>query len=76
MWKRPPGEHRDFLDCVRSRKATTYTPEMGHRLSTVMHIGNIAIELTRKLRWDPAAETFNDAAADALKTRAARGNWI
>lgn len=78
MWKRPPGEHRDFLDCVKSRKpaAATYTPEMGHRLSTVMHIGNIAIELKRKLRWDPAAESFGDAAADALKTRPARGNWI
>jgi len=76
MWKRPPGEHRDFLDCVKSRKPTTYTAEAGHRLSTVMHIGNIAIELGRKLQWDPEKEEFvNDDAANGLRSRVSREDW-
>lgn len=76
LWPRPKGEHRDFLDCVKSRKATTYPAEDGQRLSTVMHIGNIAIELGHKLKWDPQKEEFiGDAAANALRSRAAREDW-
>jgi predicted dehydrogenase len=76
IWPLPPSEHRDFLDCVKSRKPTTYTAEAGHRLSTVMHIGNIAMELGRKLKWDPASESFpDDEAANSLRTRAAREAW-
>ncbi len=76
IWALPPSEHRDFLDCVKSRKPTTYTAEHGQRLSTVMHIGNIAMELGRKLRWDPASESFaNDEAANALRARPARDPW-
>ena len=68
------GEHRNFLDCVKSRKPTTYTAEDGHRLSTVMHIGNIAMELGRKLRWDPASEAFlATKRPTALRSRPARG---
>ena len=76
IWPRPPGEHRNFLDCVKSRQPTTYTAEADQRLSTVMHIGNIAIELGRKLRWDPSTESFvNDNAANALRSRTAREDW-
>ena len=75
IWSRPPLEHRNFLDCVKSRKLTTYNAEQLHRLSTAMHIGNIAMELGRKLQWDPQAEAFkNDAAADALRSREER-DW-
>lgn len=76
LWPRPPGEHRDFLDCVKSRRPTTYTAEAGQRLSTVMHIGNIAIELGRKLRWDPVKESFvNDHMANQLRSRPSRDDW-
>jgi len=76
IWPLPRSEHRDFLDCVKSRKPTTYTAEAGHRLSTVMHIGNIAMELGRKLKWDPASESFpGDDAANALRSRPARPPW-
>jgi predicted dehydrogenase len=75
IWPLPPGEHRNFLDCVRSRMATTYTAEALHRLSTVMHIGNIATELGRKLKWDPESESFGDPEADRLRSRAARTDW-
>ena len=75
IWPRPPLEHRNFLDCIKSRKPTTYTAETGHRLSTMMHIANISIELGRKLKWDPQSESFpGDAAANVLRTRESR-NW-
>lgn len=76
IWPLPPYEHRNFLDCFKSRKPTTYTAETGHRLSTVMHIGNIAMLLGRKLKWDPQAEAFiGDDAANALRSRASRDDW-
>ena len=41
-----------------------------------MHIGNIAMELGRKLKWDPQNESFvGDDAANQLRTRAAREDW-
>ncbi len=75
IWPLPPGEHRDFLDCVKSRKATTYNAEALHRLSTVMHLGNISMELGRKLKWDPVSESFGDPEADRLRSRTARTDW-
>ena len=75
MWPLQPPEHRNFIDCVKSRKDPTYTAEDGQRLSTVMHIGNIAIELGRKLKWDPQTESFvGDEAANRLRSRESR-DW-
>ena len=59
------------------RQPTTYTAEAGQRLSTAMHIGNIAMELGRKLKWDPQNESFpGDEAANALRSRPARNDWM
>ena len=57
------GEHRNFLDCFRSRKTPYFPAEVGHRCATVLHIGNISMRLGRRLRWDPDAEAFLDDAA-------------
>ena len=43
IWPMPPNEQRNFLDCVKSREPTTYTAEADQRLSTTMHVGNIAM---------------------------------
>ncbi len=75
LWPLPTSEHRDFLACVKSRKRTTYTAEDLHRLSTVMHIGNISMELGRKLKWDPKTESFDDSAANKLRARESRDDW-
>ncbi len=75
-WPMPPSEHRDFLDCFKSRKTTTYTAETMHLLHTTLHLGTLAIRLGRKLRWDPKAEKFHDDdAADALRSRPAYNDW-
>ena len=70
------GEHRNFLDCVRTRETPYFPAEVGHRCATVMHMGNIAMGLGRRLRWDPVAERFlGDDEANALRSRPLREPW-
>jgi hypothetical protein len=76
LYTNPAGEHDDFLKCVRSRKDPYFPVEIGHRVSTVCHLANIAIKLGRKLKWDPASEEFEkDASADAMRSRPMRKPW-
>ena len=75
LWPRPPSEHRNFLDAIRGSASPIYSAEALHRLSTVMHIGAIAMELGRPLKWDPTSETFDDPAANQLKQRTPREDW-
>jgi hypothetical protein len=50
--------------------------DIGHRVSTVCHLANIAIRLGRKLKWDPNAERFeNDDSANAMLSRPMRSPW-
>lgn len=77
QFKVNPGEHRDFLDCVKSRQDPYFPVDIGHRVSTVCHLANIAIKLGRKLKWDPRAEAFaGDDEANALcRVRPMRKPW-
>jgi predicted dehydrogenase len=76
LYTNPKGEHDDFLKCVKSRQDPYFPVDIGHRVSTVCHLGNIAIQLGRKLHWDPEREQFvDDAAANALLTRPLRTPW-
>jgi len=75
-WPLPPREQRDFLDCVKSRKPTTYQATDMHLISATLHMGVIAIQVGRKLKWDPKTETFlNDEAANELRGRPTRVDW-
>jgi len=72
----PGGEQRNFLDCVKSRQACYFPPEIGQRCFTIAHIGNIAMRLGRKLRWDPENERFvNDDQANRMLSRTMRSPW-
>lgn len=75
MWPRRPREHRDFLDSIKTGQPPIYTAEALHRLSTTLHLGAIAMELGRPLKWDPKTEQFDDAQANALRSRARREDW-
>jgi predicted dehydrogenase len=67
---------RNFLNCVKLRKDPIAPVEVGHRSSTLCHLGNIAMLLGRMLRWDPHKEQFvDDAAANRMTTRAMRAPW-
>ncbi|MFH1924118.1 MAG: Gfo/Idh/MocA family oxidoreductase [Planctomycetota bacterium] len=58
------SEKADFIDCVKTREQTLEDAEVGHRTTSLCHLGHIAAYLGQKLRWDPEAEQFlhNDAA--------------
>lgn len=75
IWRKRPHEHRDFLDCFRNGQPPMYTAEALHRLSTTLHLGAIAMELGRPLKWDPKQEEFDDPAANALRSRPTRNDW-
>lgn len=67
---------RNWLDCIKSREKPVADVEIGHRSATMCHLGNIARWLGRRLRWDPAAETFpGDAEANALLDRPRRKGY-
>ena len=75
LWPRPEREQRDFLDAIRQGRPPMYTAEALHRLCTTLHLGAIAMELGRPLKWDPVKEQFDDAAANALRSRKMRNDW-
>ncbi len=70
------NHHQNFLDCVRSRQEPIAGAEVGHRTSTLCHLGNIAMLLKRPLRWDPAKEEFaGDDVANRMRWRPRRAPW-
>jgi len=67
---------KNFLDCIKSRKDPICNAEIGHRSSTVCHLGNIAMLLDRPLKWDPAAEQFiGDDEANLMTWRPRRAPY-
>jgi len=67
---------QNFLDCVRSRALPIAPCETAQRSASVGHLGVIAIETGRKIRWDPATESIlNDPAAERLLSRSYRKPW-
>ncbi|MCE5347876.1 MAG: Gfo/Idh/MocA family oxidoreductase [Bacteroidales bacterium] len=50
----------NFIESVRSRKDPVVPVEIGHSSCTVCTLGNIACELKRTIKWNPATETFVD----------------
>lgn len=76
LYTEPKREHRNFLDCVKSRRDPYFPVEKLHRLSSLLHLGNLCMKLGRRLRWDPVAEVFpDDPAANRLRSRAMRAPW-
>lgn len=74
--ERSPGHHRNFLDCVRSRRKPIAHEEIGHRTATICHLLNASMWLQRPIRWDPAAERIvGDDEADRWIRRPLRHPW-
>ena len=69
------GEHLDFTDCIKNNKQTYAPAEIGHRTISISHMGNIAMLLGKRLKWDPATEQFDDAEANKMLTREQREPW-
>jgi len=71
-----PGHHRNFLNCVKTRATTLATCEIAHHSATPGHLGRIAMELNRKIRFDPdTEEIIDDPTANSLLGNAMRNGW-
>src|SRR5207237_9399575 len=67
---------RNFLDCVRSRKATNCPVETGHRSTSATLLAKMAFLRGRHLTWDAKAERVtNDDDANRLLTYDYRSPW-
>ena len=72
-----PGQQRDWLQCIRSRKRPICDVEIGARSVTVCHLGNIAYWTGKKIKWDPKEWKFVDADAEVAEwmDRERRDPW-
>ncbi len=68
--------HEDFINCVRTRKDPVSPVEAGHKASYLGMIAETSVRLKRKLKWDPAKESFvGDDEANNLLKRPMRSPW-
>ena len=66
----------NFLDCVKSRSTSVSSIDSAVRTDTVCHLSDIAMRLSRRLRWDPKSERFiDDNQANRMLSRAMRSPW-
>jgi hypothetical protein len=73
---RSPGHDREFLDCIKSRELPSCDIEKHYPLSVTLNLGNIALKVGRKIRWDAAAEQIvGDAEANSLVQPNYRSPW-
>jgi predicted dehydrogenase len=68
--------HRNFLDCVKSRRPTITPVETAHHSAIPGHLGLISMLVGRKLKWDVDSEKIlDDAEASKLLMRQYREPW-
>jgi predicted dehydrogenase len=66
----------NFFECIRSRAETIAPVEVAHRSCTLCLLGDIAVRLGYKLKWDPENERFiNNPEADRMLARPMRSPW-
>lgn len=70
-----PGHHRNWLDCIKSRRRPVADVEAGARTVTIVHLGNLAYWEQRTLSWDPDRWVFANDADNQLLDRERRDPW-
>ena len=53
---RSAGHHREWINGIKTREECSCHFEYGHRLTTVGHLGNMALWTGERLEWDAKAE--------------------
>ena len=72
----PNGDHHlDWITSIQTRKPAVTSAEVGHRSTSACITGWIAMKLGRKLTWNPEAEEFTDADANAMRSRPQRAPY-
>lgn len=67
---------RNFLDCVKTRKACNCPVEIGHRSTVSTLLANLAYDRKRYLAWDSEKEQVtNDPEANKLLSYEYRAPW-
>jgi len=54
------SDKQDFIDAIKTGGRTLEDEEVGHRTTSLCHLGHIAIHLGQPLKWDPNKERFVD----------------
>jgi predicted dehydrogenase len=70
------AHHGNFLECVRTRKQPVENLDVGHHVSAVAHMGNLALRARGRVEWDAAKEsTPGNPEAEKLIVRPYRAPW-
>ncbi|GMU92369.1 MAG: dehydrogenase [Candidatus Hydrogenedentota bacterium] len=71
-----PAHVRNFLDCMKSRKQPVENLEFAHFVTTMAHLGNVALRSRSAIEWDAATESVRDNEnANALLRAEYRAPW-
>ncbi|GMV67433.1 MAG: dehydrogenase [Candidatus Hinthialibacteria bacterium] len=71
-----PAHVRNFLDCMRSRQKPVEDVETGHYVSSIAHLGNMALLSKDVVEWNPKLErVWGNPAANRLVTKPYRAPW-
>ena len=74
--QRPLDHVRDFLDCIRSRRAPVANPEVMYRSMCICLAADICGQVKRNLKFDlRTAEFLGDPEANRLRSRALRAPY-
>jgi predicted dehydrogenase len=74
-WSNAGSHVRNLLDSIRSRRPTLCHPEIAHRAQAIVEAMTISARLSRRLKWDPVKEKFNDEDANRMTWREPRAPW-
>lgn len=67
----------DFVDCMKSRKKPRADVEVGHRSVAACHLANIAVRLSRYIRWNANKEKIiGDPEGQKLAASKYRNPWV
>lgn len=69
-------DKEDFIYAIKNDCNTMADAEVGHRTCSIGQLGHIAIQLGRKLQWNPDLERFvNDDEANRMLHKSYRDPW-
>ncbi len=72
----PPQQETDFYQAVRERRKFALNEQNGHRSCTLVNLAKCAVQLNRKLYFNPDKQEFiNDDEANRLIHQPMRASW-